>query len=52
MPFFDRPLNSSLKPFSCIWFQHNDLVFNATHKPVEKTHQVVWDSLTDYGRLK
>lgn len=35
-----------------IWCQHNGLVFEATHMPMEKTHQVVWDILIDYRRLE
>jgi hypothetical protein len=30
-----------------IWRQHNDLVFNASQWPLEKTHQMVWDSLLE-----
>ena len=30
----------------------NDLVFNDTYWLAEKTHQIVWDSLLDYGRLE
>lgn len=32
--------------------QRNDSVFNASQRPLEKTHQVVWDSFIDCGRLK
>ena len=28
------------------------MVFNALQWPLKKTHQVVWDSLLDYGRLE
>lgn len=35
-----------------IWCQKNNLVFNATFWPVEKTHQVIRDSLLNYGRLQ
>ena len=32
--------------------QPNDLISNSTQWHVEKTYQVVWDSLFDYGRLE
>ena len=60
---FDQPLSKSLEPLSYIWFflrsgfpwiirhQHNDLFLNVSQWPVNKTHQVVWDSLLDYDRL-
>ena len=60
----DQPISKSLKPFSRIWFflrnglpwiiwrQRNDQVLNALPRPVAKIHQVVWDSLLDYGRLE
>ena len=35
-----------------IWQQQNDLVFISFQWYVEKTHQVVWDSMLGYGRLE
>lgn len=35
-----------------IWRQRNDLMFNVIQWPSEKTHQVVWNSLLDYGRFE
>jgi hypothetical protein len=35
-----------------IWRHGNDLVFNALQWPIEKAHQVTWDALQDYGRIK
>jgi len=35
-----------------IWRQWNDLVFNNLQWSIEKTRQVVWDALHDYGRIK
>ena len=61
---FGQPLSKSLNPFSGIWYflrsglpwivwcQHNDMVFHAPPWPVEKTHEVVWDSLLGYDRLE
>ena len=61
---FDRPLCKTLKWFSCIWFflrsglpwiiwhQRNDPAFSALQWLIEKTHQVVWDALQDYGRIE
>jgi hypothetical protein len=61
---FDQPLSESLKPFHhflfflrngitwIIWHQRNDLNRNVIERLVEKTHQVVWDSLLDYDRLE
>ena len=61
---FDQSLNKFMKLFNrswfflrsglpwIIWHQPNDLVFNASQWPFEKTHQVVWDSLLDYERLE
>ena len=60
---FDQPLCKTLKGFSRIWFflrsglawiiwrQHNDLVFDNLQWPIEKTHQVIWDALQEYGGL-
>lgn len=28
------------------------MVFNTTKWPIEKMHQVIWDALQDYGRIK
>ena len=28
------------------------MVFNALQWPVDKTHQVIWDTLQDYGRIE
>ena len=61
---FDQPLCKSLKQVSQIWFfliigllwiiwrQRNDLVFNNLQWPVEKSRQVIWDAIHDYGRIK
>ena len=61
---FDQPLDKTLKQFSRIWLflrsglpwilwhQRNDLVFNAPQWQVEETHQAVWDTLLDYGRIE
>jgi hypothetical protein len=61
---FDQPLCKITKLFNHIWFflrsghpwilwhQPNDLVFNAPQWQVEKTHQAVWDTLLDYGRIE
>lgn len=61
---FDQYLSKSLEPFSRIWFfkrvvfcgstwcQQKDLVFNALQWPMKETHQALWNSLLDYGRLK
>ena len=61
---FDQPLCTTLKGFSCIWFflrsdlawiiwwQQNDLVLNNLQWPIEKTRQVIWDALHDYGRIE
>ena len=35
-----------------IWRQRNDLVFNILQWHVEKTCQVIWDALQDYGRIE
>ena len=34
-----------------IWRRRNDLVFNDMRWPIEKTRQVIWDVLHDYGRV-
>ena len=61
---FDQPLCKTLKRFSRIWFflryglssiiwcQWNDLVFNNLQWHVEKTHQVICDTLHNHGRIK
>lgn len=61
---FDQPLCKTLRWFIQIWFflrsniswitwrQRNDLVFNDLQWPVEKTRQVMWDVLQDYGRIE
>ena len=61
---FDQPLCKTLKRFSRIWFflkkwssvdhlaQQNDMVFNNLQWPIEKTRQVIWDALQDYGRIE
>lgn len=57
---FDQPTQQFSKTFNRIWFflrsnlpriiwrQRNDLVFNASQRPLEKIHQMVWDSLINY----
>ena len=35
-----------------IWHEQNNMVFNALQWPVDKTHQVIWDTLQDYGRIE
>ena len=35
-----------------IWSQHNDIVFNALQWPTEETHQVIWEALQGYSRIK
>lgn len=54
---FYQPLCKVLKRFNCIWFflrsaipwiiwrQRNDRVFNTLQWPVERTRQVIWDTL-------
>ena len=61
---FNQPLSESLKSFHHFWFflrngimwiiwhQRNDSNRNGIERLVEKTHQVVWDSLLDCGRLE
>jgi hypothetical protein len=61
---FDRSLCKTLKHFNCIWLfsksglpwiiwhQPNDMVFNALQWPIEKTHQAIWDTWQDYGRIE
>lgn len=60
----DQPFCKPLKQFNCIWFffksgllwitwkQWNDLNCDTLPWPMEKVHQVVWDSLQDYGRIE
>ena len=52
----DQLLSIPLKPFNRTWWitwcQQNVVVFNALQWPMEKTHQVVWDSLLDYDKLE
>ena len=62
--FFDQPLCKPLRRFSRIWFflrsgllwiiwrQRNDGILNKVQWPVEKTCQVIWDALHDYGRVE
>jgi hypothetical protein len=45
------PTTYNQKSFS-FWRQQNDLVLNALRRPIEKTRQVIWDALHDYGRIK
>jgi hypothetical protein len=61
---FDQPLCKTLKWFNRIWFflrsglpwiiwlQRNDLIFNKLQLPIEKTRQIIWDALQDYGRIE
>ena len=35
-----------------IWHQHNDFIFNKVQWPVEKTRQVIWNALHDYGTIE
>ena len=35
-----------------IWQQWNDLIFNRLQWPIEKTRQINWDALQDYGRIE
>jgi hypothetical protein len=54
----------TLKRFNCTWFflrsgipwiiwrQRNDLIFNKLQWPIEKTSQIIWDALQDYGRIE
>jgi hypothetical protein len=61
---FDQPLCKTLKRFNRIWFflrsglpwiiwrQRNDLIFNKLQWPIEKTRQIIWDALQDYGRIE
>ena len=60
---FYQPMCKTLKRFNRIWFflgsgipwiiwhQQNDMVFNNLHLPYEKTRQIIWDALQDYGRI-
>lgn len=57
---FDQPFNKPPKPFNLIWFflrnglpwitwcEHNDLVINILQWHLEKTHQVMWDTLLEW----
>ena len=61
---FYQPLCKTLKQCSRIWFflrsglpwiiwrQWNDLIVNKLQWPIEKTRQIFWDALQDYGRIK
>ena len=35
-----------------IWHHRNDLGFNNLQWPIEKTRQVIWDAVHDYGRIE
>ena len=35
-----------------IWRQKNDLMFNDLQWPIEKTRQVIWDAMHDYGGIE
>ena len=35
-----------------MWRQQNDMFFNNMQWPIEKTRQVIWDSLQYYGRIE
>ena len=55
--YFDQPLCKTLRRFNrmwifllsdllwIIWRQHNNLVSNNMHWPIEKARQVIWDAL-------
>ena len=61
---FDQPMCKTPRRFNRIWFflrsglpwiiwrQRNDGIFNKVQWPVEKTRQVIWDALQDYGRIE
>jgi hypothetical protein len=35
-----------------IWHQRKDMISNALQWPIEKTHQLIWNALQDYGRTE
>ena len=35
-----------------LWRQQNDLVFDNVQWPIEKTRQIIWDALQDYGMIE
>ena len=61
---FHQHLCNTLERFNRIWFslksglpwfiwrQKNNLVLNALQWPIEKTHQVIWETLQSYGRIE